>query len=157
MGNINLQFSCGSDLSAWAIKRFEHGAWSHVDAILPDGSLLGARDDICKGIPSGVRIRPPDYYAFAAIKKVTIYVPDVVEAAFYSFLRSQVGKPYDETAIVAFVFDRNWRDNDSWFCSELQAAAGEAAGLFPYKLAITDNRLTPGDLFLAASVLVNVV
>ena len=69
---------------------------------------------------------------------------------------AQVGKPYDETAILAFALNRDWRETDAWFCSELAAAALEAAGVFPYKLAASENKITPEDLFLAVSVISNV-
>jgi hypothetical protein len=50
--------------------------------------------------------------------------------AFHSFLRAQLGKPYDIEAIIAFIARRDWQQTDSWFCSELQAAALVNCGWF---------------------------
>lgn len=35
------------------------------------------------------------------------------------WLKEQVGKPYDWTAILGMVFDRNWKEDNAWFCSEM--------------------------------------
>lgn len=154
MGGVTLQFSTMSDIGSWAIREFSHGPFSHVDAVLPDGSLLGARDDICMGIPAGVRIRPPNYARFSLIKQVTIPCSDGQILKWLDWQHAQVGKPYDETAILAFAADRNWREEDSFFCSELQALALEQSGYFPHNLSAPANKITPDDLLLALSVVV---
>jgi hypothetical protein len=76
--------------------------------------------------------------------------PDVCDR-FQDFLRSQLGKPYDKTAILAFVAARDWQEKDSWFCSELQAAALVACGWFASPLATEFNHITPRDLLLIVS------
>jgi hypothetical protein len=43
---------------------------------------------------------------------------------------------------------RDWRSQDSWFCSEFCAWALESGGFFPYSLVAAKNRITPGDLLL---------
>src|SRR5689334_9108316 len=116
MGAIALQFSVCGDAGSWLIRQYDHGPWSHVDAILPDGTLLGSRDDELGGKPSGVQVRPAGYQRFLATERVSIPCSDEAETAFYEFLNSQIGKPYDETAIAGFVFQRDWRAPDSWFC-----------------------------------------
>jgi hypothetical protein len=158
MAAITLQFSTMRDWESWAIREFSHGPFSHVDAVLPDGSLLGARDDVYGGIPSGVRIRPAGYANFTLTKQVTIPCTNEQEQKWLAWLHAQVGKPYDETAIVAFAIGRDWRAPDSWFCSEMGAASLEpdASGILPYKIAATENHVDPDDLFLIVSVLTNV-
>ena len=39
-----------------------------------------------------------------------------IEQAF-KWALTQVGKPYDLTAIFGILADRNWREDDKWFCS----------------------------------------
>ena len=72
------------------------------------------------------------------------------EKAYHDFLLGQVGKPYDDEAILAFFFNRNWREKDSWICSELQAAAGEFSGIFP-QLYLAANKITPVSCAVAFS------
>lgn len=141
---IALQFSTDDDLGAEAIRIFSRGWPSHVDAVLQDGTLLGARLD-------GVRIRKPGYAAFARIERIELAVTAGEEAAFHAFLADQLGKPYDKLAIAAFPLERDWRDKDAWFCSELIAAALEQCGFFPKALANPANEIKPRDLLLLVS------
>ena len=55
-------------------------------------------------------------------------------------MTTQVGKPYDKLAIVAFAVNRDWRSPDAWFCDELVAAGLEHAQEVR-KLAPCLNRL----------------
>ena len=148
---ITLHFSATSGLSSEAIKLFERGWCSHVDAVLPSGELLGARSDVVGGQPPGVQIRPQSYETWSSTKTVELLAPAVMENKFLDFLHDQLGKPYDKTAIIAFAVGRNWREQDSWFCSELIAAALEACLWFPAPLSDVTNHITPRDLLLLVS------
>lgn len=147
---ITLQFVRQADLASSAIAWFTQGEFSHVDAVMPDGSLLGSRNDSVGGQPRGVHIRPPDYADFAFKVRFNIWAYKPQEDKFYEFLNRQLGKPYDTTAIWGFVTGRNWREKDSWICSELQAAALEAAGLVP-PLYLATNKISPTALALTVS------
>jgi hypothetical protein len=156
MGAIVMQFvgnhSFGSEMIEW----FDHGVYSHVDTVLADGSLLGARDDVIDGIPAGVQIRPASYVdGYQHILRVAIPCTDEQEAAYYASARSKIGKPYDEEAIAAFVVGRNWRDPDAWFCSEDNADSLEACGLVK-PLSAPCNKIAPDDLLLVVSALTDV-
>jgi hypothetical protein len=61
----------------------------------------------------------------------TVFGDPVVVTAILGFARTQIGKPYDWTAILALLMDRDWRDSGAWFCSELVVAALEAVGFWP--------------------------
>jgi hypothetical protein len=145
---ITLRFVTGDSMVSAAIRHAEYGFWaSHVEALMPDGTLLGAHID------GGVMARPRDYDKgqFTRERFVDIdAAPDVCDR-FQAFLRSQLGKPYDTTAILAFVAARDWQEKDSWFCSELQAAALVACGWFASPLATEFNHITPRDLLLIVS------
>ena len=157
MGQIDLQFSSMDDTGSKLIRWFSHGKYSHVDAVLPDGSLLGARSDVRAGVPSGVQIRPSRYSVFSAVKRVSLpTINDDVSQAFYKFLREQIGKPYDSLSILAFAINRNWRDEDAWFCAELLSRGLEVCKFFPHCLVTPPNRQTPDDLLLVLSALVEI-
>jgi len=147
---IRLQFVCELSPPSQIIAWFSAGHFSHVDAVLPTGELLGARSDSVGGKPPGVQIRPANYAKFS--RRILMRVPSTHEQcrAFYSFLFSQIGKPYDHAAIWAFFFNRDWREDDSWICSELQCAAGEACGVLP-ALYLAANKITPVACALAYS------
>lgn len=119
---------------------------------MDNGFLLGSRSDVVEGIPAGVQIRPPWYAHFA--ERVMFEIPSTTlqEARWERFLEGEIGKPYDKTAIWGFVMGRDWREPDSWFCSELQARALEVAGAAPC-LYLAANKITPVALALAISAL----
>jgi hypothetical protein len=160
---IKLQFSRSTELVSLLIAKACRSQFSHVDAVLEDGNLLGASDSpkapIIEGNPRGVAIRPPDYQAFAIRRIAHIYVPTRVEARFNDILRSQLGEPFDNTAMHR-VFnsepdpEQNWKDASAWFCSELKAYSAEEAGVFDVPPIITMNKVTPNDLLLMLSHLI---
>lgn len=147
---IQLQFVCEAALSSETIAWFSAGHFSHVDAVVDNGSLLGARSDFVGRQPPGVEIRPWDYARFS--RRVVFSIPARPDQKrnFNAFLNRQIGKPYDSQAIWGFVLNRDWREDDSWICSELQAAALEAAGILP-PLYLAANKITPVALALVVS------
>jgi hypothetical protein len=151
---ITLQFVGADGLSSEAIEWFSHGAFSHVDSVLDDETLLGARADVIGGIPAGVQIRPPGYETFKRVLRVELVAPADIVATYYEFVRSQLGKPYDKESILAFVTGRDWREPDSWFCSELVARALEVSGYFLFPLASPANKVTPSELVQILSICV---
>jgi hypothetical protein len=144
MGTITLQFVTTNALLSRAIGLFERAWVSHVDSVMADGRLLGAQN------VGGVQIRPPNYEKFSWVERVTIPVTLAQEKAYWEFLQKQIGKPYDTLAIVGFVFNRDWRSPDAWFCDELVAAGLEHADVV-HKLAPEVNRLDVRDLYLVVS------
>lgn len=153
---IKLQFSTDDEPHSVLICAFEHGDFSHVDVVLDDGRLLGARVDALGAPAAGVQIRAADYKEFSAKKIVTLGANEGQTAKFLDFLHQQIGKPYDLKGIIGFVIGRDWRSPNSWFCSELVGAALEDAGVFKFDLSVKENKLTPADLLLAISVIANV-
>ena len=119
--------------------------------MLPDGGLLGASDSpntpVLEGNPRGVAVRPPDYEEFGLWCQAIIetLAADAVIAA----ARSQLGKPFDGGALDAFLsaFDvgavDNWRDPDSWFCSELAAWSLEKGNYWGEPLLWPKSRVFP--------------
>lgn len=158
---IRLQFVGAGDLGSDAIKWFTQGEVSHVDIVLSDGRLLGSRDDIINGIKKGVQIRPPGYANWKIVVPVSLPCPQDMEKNFYQFAMAEIGKPYDEMGIAAFVFGsiigRDWRDDSAWFCSEYVGAMLEKCGYFATPLATPTNKLAPSGLLLACSARVSVV
>lgn len=133
---IALRFITSDSFVSRAIRHITWSEFSHVDLVVREG-LLGAQAD-------GVKIRPDNYCKVTKVQVVTVDVPDMVAGKVLLFCKSQIGKPYDYTALLGNLVHRDWQEQDSWFCSELIAAAFEQAGL-PL-LSKQTNRITPGML-----------
>lgn len=147
---IQLRFVTGSDITSRAIADWQRDGWAtHVEAVLSDGSLLGAH------LEGGVAIRPKGYDAATMTRElyVDLVASPAVTEAFYDFMHAQVGKPYDVTAIAGLIAGRNWREDDSWICSELVTAGAEISDFIP-KLSSSVNHVTPRDDLLIFSALV---
>lgn len=69
------------------------------------------------------------------------------DVAVLDAARSQIGKPYDATALIGLLFRRDWQESDRWFCSELVAWAFDKAG-FPLFRPETLHRVTPQHLWM---------
>lgn len=148
---LSWQFVLGSGISSQAIAWFSAGHFSHVDAVLPGGGyLLGARSDRVGHRPPGVEIRPPAYEKWKERVVMSLEVEPSRAKKFGEFLNAQLGKPYDKTAIWGFAAGRDWREDDSWFCSELQPAALEYSNILPALYAPV-NKITPAGFAIILS------
>ena len=139
------QFVAEHTVGSALIRWFTQSRFSHVDVVLPDGRLLGAR------LWGGVRIRPPDYIKrLARVERVEVDLWGTQKAL--AFCTSQIGAGYDWRAILAFVTGvrkKSWRTPGAWFCSELAARVLEIAGDF--KFGVETVHISPGALYLATS------
>lgn len=145
---INLRFCTTNGPVSRAIRAAEYGFWaSHVEAVMPEGDIVGAHAD------GGVMARQPGYDKGETTREVFVSLEcdNETERKFCEFMRSQVGKPYDMTAIAAFMLGRDWREQDSWFCSELITAALEHSGWLQQPLCIGVSHISPRDVLLILS------
>jgi hypothetical protein len=143
--SITLAFSTTHAWQSHLICLMCHSPYSHVNIVVPDLTpygLLGASD------PGGVCVRPHDYEVFKVQRFLSIKTPKADDIIKYA--HSQIGKPFDDTALHAFLSDklRDWRLPDSWFCSELVTWCFEQAKFFPYELIVGLARIAPSDLLL---------
>ncbi len=152
MSKVTLQFvlanAFSSRLIAWWGQGY--GGYSHVDAVLPTGELLGARSDAVGGKPQGVQIRPADYEKWNRVCRMSLACTDKQANAWDAFLRAHVNDDYDETDILGLIIGKPVMSAGHWICSALQCAALEAAGLMP-KLLIEPQQVSPNTLRVAFS------
>jgi uncharacterized protein YycO len=140
--SVRLRFFGSTGLPSDTIEWFSAGYFSHVAALWDDKSLLDSRSDVVGGVPPGVRIRPQLAESARIMVTMELGCNQSQLLRWRTFLTSQIGKPYDKPGIFGFAFNRDWREPDSWFCSELQAAALETAGISPHLYAPA-NKITP--------------
>lgn len=84
-------------------------------------------------------------YAPSRLERRDLEVPEHALPRARMWLMDQVGRPYDWTAIVGFVFrQRRWQSERAWFCSELAEAFRTLFSLRPIFRADA-SRITPRD------------
>lgn len=154
MSRMRWQFVLGDDIFSRAIAWYGegYGGYSHVDALLPDGSLLGARNDAVGGKPPGVQIRPPEYAKW--VRRAIVELPcSTTDASLWqSWLVSQIGRKYDKSAILGFLTGKEDHTNGYWICSALQTGALEEVRRIP-KLVVPPQQVTPNTLLVVLSAL----
>lgn len=166
---LHIQYSTSNAFASQMIRRLCHSPFSHVDIILEGEGLLGASGPdnyVVDGKPwhdpGGVIVRPfhPWPYLYDPViarVRTTVEVRDKVIAQ----ARSQINKPFDNSALWEFLSDkppgdRDWKATDKWFCSELVTWAEETAGMFPWPLVVPKSRISPADnLMINMPMLIN--
>lgn len=159
---IRLRFVTGSDLISRFIRTQGGIAMpftpSHVEALSQDGlSYIGAHID------GGILARPVGYDAAKLLtipdgtkseRIVSLPCTPEQEAAFYAFVQSKIGSPYDWKSIVGFVMpDINIHDFAHAICSAFIMAGVRTKGCeyFPYPLVVPFHHISPRDLMLILS------
>jgi len=128
-----------------AAIRFTTRSWaSHAEFYnSADNTTLGARAD-------GVKIRDAAKDKYSRIEPFTAAG---VEKA-YEYAKTQIGKPYDYSAILGTVLNRKWHDESRWFCSELVTVSFEKVGypILSTRPSAAVWRITPRDILLSRSI-----
>ena len=133
---------CTSHLpGAVLIRAVTWSAWSHV-AIL-DGDMA------IEAVWPHVKVTPLAEVLARHSRYAVVDLPGADDAAILEAARSQVGKPYDLTALFGLLMHRDWQEEDRWFCSELVAWAFDKAGS-PLFRRDAMHRVTPQHLWMVA-------
>jgi len=140
MSTVSLLFSTSGHPMSAVIRACTWSSWSHV-------ALIDGDEVIEASAPAGVRrfpvVQAIDHARKAVIVDLSCRDPQAVIAA----AASQIGKPYDYTAIVGLGLHRDWQEDDAWFCSELVAWSFQHAGE-PLFRAECLRRVTPQHLWM---------
>ncbi|WP_197329516.1 YiiX/YebB-like N1pC/P60 family cysteine hydrolase [Ralstonia syzygii] len=140
MSSVQLLFSTTSSPLSWVIRACTWSAWSHV--ALVDG------DQVIESIPGhGVRrvllteaLRDTSHHELVSL-------PGRAAMQVLAAAASQIGLPYDYSAVLGIGLHRDWQEEDAWFCSELIAWAFQQAGV-PLFRADCIRRVTPQHLYM---------
>jgi uncharacterized protein YycO len=145
---IRLQFVLGADWSSRLISWYGqgYGGFSHVDAVLSDGSLLGARSDVVGDQPAGVQIRPSNYEKWKRTQMIALQTTEKQASDWEAWLRSQVGMPYDKADIIGLIIGSPIMTAGHWICSALQFQAEKNVGIFPADMPLIDQQASPNTL-----------
>ena len=132
-------FCASRKIGAMAIRAVTWSKWSHVAIV--DG------DEVIEATWPAVRVAPLAEAIAVHSAHVVVDLPCHAPNAVIKAARSQVGKPYDLTALFGMLMHRDWQEEDRWFCSELVAWAF-AKGGSPLFRADALHRVTPQLLWM---------
>lgn len=147
--NVTLQFVLGNSWSSRLIAWYGsgYGGFSHVDAVMQDGSLVGARSDQVGGQPPGLRRRPPQYEHWRMQTLVTFPNTEALYPAFEKATLAKVGSGYDKADILGFIIGKPLMQPGHWICSAAQADSLAEVGLL-HVSPFSPQQITPTSLFL---------
>ena len=137
MDSIRLLFSTSHHPMSAVIRACTWSKWSHV--------ALVAGPCAIEAVTTGVRKVPVLEAMDRAKRAAVVELPCRDPRAVIAAAESQLGKPYDFTAIVGLGLHRDWQEDDRWFCSELVAWAFAEAGTPLFRTEAW--RITPQDIY----------
>ena len=113
---IIVRFSANPLPLSWAIRFRTWSKYSHVDFVLDKNLYLGAIPigGVCK---HSHRYPVEGYFELDVTKEQYEKIMDNAHA--------QIGKPYDFKGLFGYAQERDWQEDDAWFCSEYVAGAIE--------------------------------
>lgn len=121
MNTVRLLFSTTRLPFSLLIRTLTWSRWSHVALVDGESVIEAAAGHGVRSVSLKAALeRASDYQ----LVELPAQSPDAILAA----ARSQLGKPYDWTAILGLGLHRDWQEEDAWFCSELVAWAAAQAG-----------------------------
>ena len=144
---IQLLFTNESNPAHYIIDFATRSKYTHVDVVVPGNLYFGAKPR------GGVKFRKENKTKMKTCLVMNLDVSEEVQQKFYEFLFKQENKPYDWRACLTWFVVRDWKEDDSWFCSELVAAALMKSGFFEGTSSIfySCSRISPSDLILLLS------
>lgn len=144
MGTVSLLFSTSRHPMSAVIRACTWSSWSHV-------ALIDGDEVIEATAPAGVRRFPVVQAIDHAKRGKIVDLPCRDPGAVIAAAASQLGKPYDYTAVLGLGLHRDWQEDDAWFCSELVAWAFAQAGEPLFRAEVL-RRVTPQHLWMLAPV-----
>lgn len=140
MSTISLLFCNADDALSRAIRAFTWSRWSHV-------ALIDGYCAIEALAPDGVTVNDTEVVLMRSSEFELVELPCRNPEAVRAAAASQVGRPYDWSAVLGIALRRDWQQDDAWFCSELIAWAFAQAGE-PLFRADCLRRVTPQHLWM---------
>ena len=117
---MRIVFSRSKSFLSWVIRTITRSPWSHCGILTDSGTVIEAAWPKVREVPLALALADTSVHA-------VVTFPCHNPQAMLAFARAQIGKAYDWRGILGFFLDRDWRDEDCWWCSELVEAAFEDA------------------------------
>ncbi len=155
---VTIRFVAERGIIPWLI-RYQAGIAipftpNHVESVSLDGEWYYGEH-----ILGGLRKRPKGYDAATLKREFFVDIDCTQEQAdaYYGYLEAKLGMPYDWRSIASFIVPSwNLHGRGELICSAITAAAMRQGRILPYILTVPFHHISPRDILLICSVLVNV-
>ena len=137
---VRILFCSNRNPLSVVIRASTWSRWSHV-ALVDGESVIEAT-----GL-HGVRRAPLWDVLSHAVDHAFVDIPANDPAGIIEAAASQIGKPYDYSALLGLALHRDWQRENAWFCSELIAWAFEQ-NKQPLLRSEVLRRVTPQHLWM---------
>ena len=143
---IKLIFSSRKGWLSKIVRMVTWSDYSHVDMIIGHDHVIGASHT--EGVTeSSLAYRKSVSNKWLIAEVHTLSVED--DENLFRAMKSQVGKPYDYTGVLGFLFHRDWQKEERWFCSELIAWAFSKVGTRILADSVRKSRVSPEHLLMS--------
>jgi|AntRauTorcE11898_2_1112593.scaffolds.fasta_scaffold22767_3 uncharacterized protein YycO len=138
---VKVHFCRSRNIGGLFIQLVTFSRWNHV-AVEISGVVFDAT--LAHGVASWSFKNFRSHYSTIE----TIELQTIEQGKALEFLKDQIGKPYDWTALLALPFRSGWQKSSRWFCSELFAAMLTAGMNRSLERALPAHRVTPRDAYI---------
>ena len=125
---------------------------SHVECVTPEGKYAGQH------FSGGMQARDPGYDEAHLTHEAFVDLPctQAQEYAFYGFVQSKIGEPYDWQSIIDYVLPVNLHESNHAICSAIMTLALRKCGWLHWPLTVPAHLISPRDLLLTLSGIVEI-
>ena len=143
MKTVTILLTHSPKIGSWLIRKKTKSEFSHTAIYFPNGRVLEA------GFKNGVAFTTLPKFISHHSFVIAIHIDTNRADKLYRAGQAEEGKDYDLTAIFGMLANRDWQEDDQWFCSELIAFILKVAGLYLEEIALLDpHAVTPRDIWL---------
>ena len=132
MKTVTILLTHSPKIGSWLIRKKTKSEFSHTAIYFPNGRVLEA------GFKNGVAFTTLPKFISHHSFVIAIHIDTNRADKLYRAGQAEEGKDYDLTAIFGMPANRDWQEDDQWFCSE-----------YLEEIALLDpHAVTPRDIWL---------
>lgn len=136
---ITIRCIAEDNIESEAIRYWTWDQYSHVEFVLPDGTLFGSR------LSGGVQIRPADYIKTSLVTLLSWSGTPEDEATIMTWAKAQIGESYGWKDVVDEALHAELLKPSSMDCSHFVTRALSKAGFMCTRKPFYQN--TPADVY----------
>jgi hypothetical protein len=124
-----------------------YGGYSHAASVIDAEWYIDSHADVIANVPPGVQIRAIATEKCIRRRRCALQVSDAEYERWVDVLHENLGDPYGDTDIWAFITGRKEHSRGHWICSANALRALRKINRIP-ALSVPDHQITPNSLLL---------